>query len=46
MGRPINDFDAQIAAIARSRGMTLATRNTSDFEGTSIEVVNPWAVKI
>src|SRR5215510_12905963 len=27
IGRPINDFDAQIAAIARSRDMALATRD-------------------
>jgi predicted nucleic acid-binding protein len=41
-GRPITDLDAQIAAIARSRGATLATRNTADFEGCGIRVVNPW----
>lgn len=42
-GRPIAMADAMIAAIARSRGMRLATRNTGDFEGTGVEVVNPWA---
>ncbi|SRR5581483_7518944 len=31
-GRPISQFDAMIAAIARSRGAGLATRNTADFE--------------
>jgi predicted nucleic acid-binding protein len=41
-GRPIADFDAQIAAIARSRDATLATRNTADFEGCGIRLVNPW----
>ena len=41
-GRPITDLDAQIAAIARSRGATLATRNTADFEGCGIRLVNPW----
>ena len=35
--------DAQIAAIARSRGAILATRNVRDFEHCGIEVVDPWA---
>ena len=41
-GRPISQADAQIAAIARSRGAALATRNVPDFEGCGIEIVNPW----
>ncbi len=43
MGRPISEPDAQIAAIAHSRGAALATRNTSDFEHCGIKVLNPWA---
>jgi hypothetical protein len=42
-GRPITDLDAQIAAIASSRGAHLATRNTADFEGYGVRLVNPWA---
>ena len=30
-GRPISGFDAQIAAIARSVGAVVATRNVADF---------------
>lgn len=41
-GRPISQFDAQIAAIARSSGAAVATRNVVDFEDCGIELVNPW----
>lgn len=41
-GRPIEDFDAQIAAISLSRGMTLATRNGPDFIGIGVAIVDPW----
>lgn len=41
-GRPISQFDAQIAAIAQSRGGHLATRNVDDFEGCGLYIVNPW----
>ncbi len=42
-GRPLSQTDGQIAAIARSRGMTVATRNVRDFAETGIELVDPWA---
>jgi len=41
-GVPIEPVDALIAAVARTFGATLATRNVADFEGCGIEVVNPW----
>lgn len=43
-GKPISQADAQIAAIARSRGASLATRNVPDFEGCGVEVINPWQI--
>jgi len=33
--------DAMIAAVAASRGIAVATRNTSDFAGMGIELINP-----
>ncbi|WP_428376322.1 type II toxin-antitoxin system VapC family toxin [Lichenicoccus sp.] len=41
-GKPISQADAQTAAIARSRGASLATRNVSDFHGCGIEIIDPW----
>ena len=41
-GRIVAPADCQIAAIARSRGMAVATRNVRDFEGIEVEVVDPW----
>jgi predicted nucleic acid-binding protein len=42
-GRPISQFDCQIASIARAHEATVATRNTSDYEGCDIGLINPWA---
>ena len=44
-GRPARSAspDALIAATARAHGATLlATRNTRDFEGCGVALVNPW----
>jgi predicted nucleic acid-binding protein len=41
-GKPISQIDAQIAAIVRSRGARLATRNVDDFIDCEITVVDPW----
>ncbi len=43
LGRPISQFDAMIAAIARSRRAALATRNTADFDDCGLKLINPWA---
>lgn len=45
-GTPIAPMDALIAAIARANSMTLATRNTQDFEGLGITLVNPFEAKV
>ena len=42
-GRPLQAHDTMIAAIARSLGMAVATRNVRDFEGVGVEVIDPWA---
>ncbi len=41
-GRPISQFDCQIAAIARAHEAAVATRNTGDFSGCGIAVIDPW----
>lgn len=42
-GRPVAPADCQIAAIARSRDLMIATRNVRDFADMEIELVDPWA---
>jgi predicted nucleic acid-binding protein len=41
-GRPRAAIDAQIAATALQHDLTLATRNTADFAGLDLPLVNPW----
>ncbi|MFZ3139982.1 type II toxin-antitoxin system VapC family toxin [Polaromonas sp.] len=42
-GQPISTEDAQIAAIALACGLTVATRNTRDFENIDgLILANPW----
>ena len=42
MGRPIEARDAFIAATAEVHGLTLVTRNTSDFQPTLKAIMSPW----
>ncbi len=42
LGRPVSFADGQIAAIARSRRMAVATRNIRDFQDMGIGVLDPW----
>jgi predicted nucleic acid-binding protein len=39
---PRNTIDGLIAATARIRGLTVVTRNTDDFEGCGVPLLNPW----
>lgn len=41
-GRPIGGLDAQIAAVCAQHESALATRNTADFDGAGLELINPW----
>lgn len=41
-GRPVAQADMLIAATAIVAGLTLATRNTGDFEGCGIAMINPF----
>lgn len=41
-GRRLEGFDGLIAAIARCRGLSVATRNKADFTGCGITVLSPW----
>lgn len=42
-GNTIGFPDCAIAAIARSNGFAIATRNVRDFKGTGVELIDPWA---
>ncbi|MBW7924047.1 MAG: type II toxin-antitoxin system VapC family toxin [Burkholderiaceae bacterium] len=42
---PEHAIDKQIAAIALVNDLTVVTRNTSDFEGTGVRVVDPFEVR-
>lgn len=44
IGRPVQVADAQIAAVCFVYGATLVTRNTRDFAGTGIGLMDPWTV--
>jgi toxin FitB len=46
VGRPIGQTDAMIAAICLVNGATLATRNTRDFDGLDLKLVNPFEAHV
>ena len=41
-GRPGSLADGLIAATALDRGLTLVTRNVTDFEPFGVSLLNPW----
>ena len=41
--RPRGAADAAIAATALVHGLTLVTRNTSNFEDTGVALIDPWS---
>ncbi len=42
-GISIPSLDSQIAAIAHRHGLTIVTRNTSDFRKAGVDVLDPFA---
>jgi predicted nucleic acid-binding protein len=42
-GRPIDAFDALIAATALAAGADIATRDVGGFEGLGLTLIDPWA---
>ena len=43
LGRPIGQFDCQIASIARIHGASVATRDIRDFADCGLDLIDPWA---
>lgn len=41
-GRPLGVLDALIGGMALAHGAQRATRNTTDFDGYGLTLVNPW----
>jgi len=42
IGRTITPLDSLLGATALIHALTLTTRNTRDFEGLNLDLVNPW----
>ncbi len=42
-GRTLPAIDGLLAATALQHDLTLVTRNTRDFEGLNLQLVDPWA---
>lgn len=42
IGQPLSVEDGMIAAICRTNGAVLATRNVKDFHRLGVELIDPW----
>lgn len=45
-GNSIGFADCAIATIAAANGFALASRNTRDFKGAGVEVIDPWTFDV
>lgn len=43
-GNPVGFADCAIAAVAKTHGFIVATRNVRDFQGTGVALINPWSL--
>ena len=41
-GRPLPAIDGLLAATALQHDLTLVIRNTKDFAGLDVRLINPW----
>jgi predicted nucleic acid-binding protein len=44
-GRPLPSIDSLIGATAARHGMSVVTRNTRDYAGLGLTVINPWKIQ-
>lgn len=43
-GQGLSIADSQIAAIAKTHGFMVATRDTAPFEAAGVALINPWEI--
>jgi predicted nucleic acid-binding protein len=45
-GRPLSAIDSLLAASAAQHGLSMVTRNSRDFAGLGLDVINPWVTSL